>query len=157
MGIRNLLRELKPIIRHCDISEFSGKICGIDASVWLHRAAYSCASKLIFNKNTNKYIEWILNSINKLKYYNIKPIMVFDGEQLPMKANEEEKRNNLREINKQFAIKAYKNGNISEGFKYATRAIQITSEMITKLINRLKKENISFVVAPYEGILLYFI
>eukprot|EP01083_Nonionella_stella_P301450 1034237_1 len=97
MGIDKLLQELKPITKPVKLQELRGQTCGVDASCWLHRASYSCALCLVSGKNTTKYLQFTLNSINLLKSFNITPIMVFDGAHLPMKANENHRRNVVRE------------------------------------------------------------
>lgn len=78
--------------------------------------------------------------------------MVFDGAQLPMKANEEKERRKNRADNKRKALQFYKIGDKENGYKYMQRAIHISQEMVNNLIKRLRKEGIEFIVAPYEGI-----
>eukprot|EP01083_Nonionella_stella_P145859 457978_1 len=113
MGIDKLLQELKPITKPVKLHELRGQTCGVDASCWLHRASYSCALCLVSGKNTTKYLQFTLNSINLLKRFDITPIMVFDGAHLPMKANENHRRNVVRERAKNLALLALESLSIS--------------------------------------------
>jgi exonuclease 1 len=96
------------------VSQLSGKTVAIDAYVWLHRGAFSCAEKLargeittgytlqiIFGRqnNTNvtrgfacSYVGYGMKMLNMLISHNIKPIMVFDGRRLKAKEATEKKR-----------------------------------------------------------------
>eukprot|EP01083_Nonionella_stella_P210630 762376_1 len=151
MGIDKLLQELKPITKPVKLQELRGQTCGVDASCWLHRASYSCALCLVSGKNTTKYLQFTLNSINLLKSFNITPIMVFDGAHLPMKANENHRRNVVRERAKNLALLALESGNTDVAFKEATKAVHITKQMITEFMNQCIEHNIQFVCAPYEA------
>eukprot|EP01084_Bolivina_argentea_P246447 412448_1 len=151
MGITNLLKELKPITQSVSLRHFSGQICGVDASCWLHRAAFSCAVDLIVGKRTNKYLKFTLRCIETLLHYNITPIIVFDGAHLPMKAHEEHRRNQRRDENKTEALKHIKSGDKEAAFKYASAAVRITKQMVTGFINQCIKHNIQFICAPYEA------
>eukprot|EP01084_Bolivina_argentea_P258940 436738_1 len=151
MGIQNLLNELKPITEEVHISHLSGKKCGIDISCWLHRASYSCALALISGKPTTQYLHFTLKCIRILQRHNITPIIVFDGAQLPMKANEEKRRNIMRKQNKQIAMKHAEAGNTNLAWKYARSAVEITSDMITATIKQCIDCNIQYICSPYEA------
>ena len=152
MGIDNLLKELKPITNtNIHLSRFQGQRCGVDASCWLHRAAHSCALDLVLGKETRKYLDWITKCLNLLGKFNIKPTIVFDGAQLPMKANEEHKRGESRKDNKEKAKQCLRTGDKQNAYKYAQMAVRITKEMVTGFIQLCIDCNIQFVCAPYEG------
>eukprot|EP01083_Nonionella_stella_P100469 283419_1 len=151
MGIQNLLPELKPITKYAKLSQFDGQTCGVDASCWLHRGSYSCALQLVSDQFTTKYLQFTLHCINLLKSFNITPIIVFDGAHLPMKANEEHRRNVIRDKNKKIALQALKSGNTEKARKAAQKAVQITEQMVTAFVNQCIEHNIQFVFAPYEA------
>eukprot|EP01084_Bolivina_argentea_P258938 436734_1 len=151
MGIPNLLKELRVITKSVSLSNFSGETCGVDASCWLHRASHSCALALVSGRSTTKYLEFTLRCIQTLLDYNITPIIVFDGAHLPMKANEEHRRNQIREDKKKEALRHIKSGNKELAYKAAASAVRITKQMVTGFINQCIGENIQFICAPYEA------
>jgi len=152
MGIENLLKELKKITDdRAHIRDFAGKKCGVDASVWLHRSSYSCALDLVLNKSTKKYLNFTRRCIDLLRHHSVTPIIVFDGAQLPMKANEEQKRGESRKKNKGKALQALKDGNKQEAYRYATMAVRITKAMVSAFINQCIELKVEFVCAPYEA------
>eukprot|EP01083_Nonionella_stella_P100470 283420_1 len=151
MGIEKLLQELKPITKYAKLHEFRGQTCGVDASCWLHRASFNCALRLVTGESTTKYLQFTLNCIKLLKYFNITPIIVFDGAHLPMKANENHKRNVIRDKAKKLALAALKSGDRDLAYKEATKAVHITKPMITGFMNQCIAHNIQFVCAPYEA------
>eukprot|EP01084_Bolivina_argentea_P258937 436731_1 len=151
MGIPNLLKELRVITKSVSLSNFSGETCGVDASCWLHRASHSCALALVSGRSTTKYLEFTLRCIQTLLDYNITPIIVFDGAQLQMKANEEHRRNQIREDQKKEALRHIQLGNSDLAWKSAQAAVRITKEMVTGFINQCIEHNIQFICAPYEA------
>ena len=46
MGIKGLLSFLSSIKKDSNIGEYRGKCLGIDASVYLYKASYSCVREL---------------------------------------------------------------------------------------------------------------
>eukprot|EP01083_Nonionella_stella_P264596 897372_1 len=131
MGIQNLLKELRPITKSVGLDHFRDQKCGVDASCWLHRASHSCALDLVSGRPTTKYLQFTLRCIRTLQYYNITPIIVFDGAHLPMKANEEHRRNQIREDKKKEALRHIKSGNKELAYKAAASAVRITKQMVT--------------------------
>eukprot|EP00514_Thraustochytrium_sp_LLF1b_P008615 CAMPEP_0184531184 /NCGR_PEP_ID=MMETSP0198_2-20121128/13399_1 /TAXON_ID=1112570 /ORGANISM="Thraustochytrium sp., Strain LLF1b" /LENGTH=151 /DNA_ID=CAMNT_0026923499 /DNA_START=247 /DNA_END=699 /DNA_ORIENTATION=+ len=77
--------------------------------------------------------------------------MVFDGGDLPMKGGTENSRRERRVTAKAEADKLYAAGKAKEAHDAYTRAVDVTPEMAFALIVELKKNNVSFVVAPYEA------
>ena len=153
MGITNLLKELKPITNeHAHLSMLQGQTAGVDASCWLHRAAISCCLDLVMNKKTTKYLNWIRKAVATLNRYDITPIIVFDGDRLPMKANEEHKRGIARNQAKEKAMQALQSGDNGEAYQQAMRAVRINKHMVTEFIKYCRESDIKFVCAPYEGL-----
>ena len=54
MGISGLLPLLKSVQKPTHLSELAGKTIAVDAYVWLHRGAYSCATELVTGVPTTK-------------------------------------------------------------------------------------------------------
>ncbi|KAK7844721.1 exonuclease 1 [Quercus suber] len=95
MGIKDLLRFMKPHIEPIHIKKYAGKRVGIDAYSWLHKGAYSCSMELCLNSDNNKkmrYIEYFMHRINLLRHHKITPVVVFDGGNIPCKAATEDDR-----------------------------------------------------------------
>ncbi|RUP44579.1 PIN domain-like protein [Jimgerdemannia flammicorona] len=98
MGITGLLPLTKSIQFNIHVKEYAGKTVAVDAYVWLHEGALSCARELAQNKPTTKYVvrdsyvDYCMDYVRMLKYYNVTPFIVFDGGYLPAKANTEVER-----------------------------------------------------------------
>jgi exonuclease 1 len=97
-----------------NVSQLAGKTVAIDAYVWLHRGAFSCAEKLargqittgyrlqsfLDRQNNTKmafgftcsYVGYGMKMLNMLIANKIKPILVFDGRRLKAKEATEKKR-----------------------------------------------------------------
>nr|KYP65519.1 Exonuclease 1 [Cajanus cajan] len=154
MGIKDLLRFMKPYIEPVHIKKYAGKRVGIDAYSWLHKGAYSCSMELCLDSDSERklrYIEYFMHRVNLLRFYRITPVVVFDGGNVPCKAATEEERNRKRRANRELAMAKLKEGNVGAASELFQRAVNITPLMAHKLIQTLKSENIEFVVAPYEA------
>lgn len=86
-----------------------------------------------------------------LRYFGVKPYMVFDGDYLPSKAATEESRAKNRDGKKKLAMELLKAGKRSQATQEFQKCIDITPEMAASLIQQLKKMDIPYVVAPYEA------
>ncbi|CAO2818131.1 unnamed protein product [Amaranthus hypochondriacus] len=154
MGIKDLLRFLKPYAEPIHIHKFAGKRVGIDAYSWLHKGAYSCSMELCLNSEGDKklqYINYFMHRINLLRFHEITPVVVFDGGNIPCKAATENDRYRRRKANKELAMEKLKQGNVNAAIELFQRAISITPSMAHLLIQSLKSENVEFIVAPYEA------
>ena len=54
MGIKGLLPLLKEVTEDVHLADFRGKRAAVDAYVWLHKGAYTCAEELCMNRPTTK-------------------------------------------------------------------------------------------------------
>ncbi|XP_023766582.1 exonuclease 1 [Lactuca sativa] len=154
MGIKDLLRFMKPYVEPVDIKKYAAKRVGIDAYSWLHNGAYSCSMELCLNMEGDKmsqYLNYYMHRINLLRHHNISPLLVFDGCNIPCKSLTEQDRHNKRKGNRDLVMAKLKEGNINAATEMFQRAISITPSMAHQLIEILKSENIEFVVAPYEA------
>ncbi|XP_054822163.1 exonuclease 1 isoform X2 [Prosopis cineraria] len=154
MGIKDLLRFMKPYIETIHINKYAGQRVGIDAYSWLHKGAYSCSMELCLNSDTEKkfqYIEYFMHRIKLLRYYKITPVVVFDGGNVPCKAATEEDRKRKRSANRDLAMAKLKEGNVNAASELFQRAVNVTPIMAYQLIQVLRSEKVEFVVAPYEA------
>ena len=148
MGIKNLLPELKKCTNHVHISQFRGRKVGVDAFTWLHKAAFSCARELFHDPSTTRIIPFLSKRLKLLRDNNLEPIFVFDGKPLPIKAGTDAQRRVIRENAKQQILRAEREGKNSDLYN---QAISIHYETVLTFINFLKKNNIQYIVAPYEA------
>lgn len=70
---------------------------------------------------------------------NITPIIVFDGNNLPLKAEENRKRDELRRENYKKGVEAMKLGDLELARKYFILSLSITPKMIYQFI-KVRKE-----------------
>ncbi|XP_030492807.2 exonuclease 1 [Cannabis sativa] len=154
MGIKDLLRFMKPYIEPIHIKKYAGKRVGIDAYSWLHKGAYSCSMELCLNSDGEKklrYIDYFMHRINLLRHHKITPVVVFDGGNVPCKSTTEQDRHRRRISNHDIAMAKLREGNVSAATEFFQKAISVTPQMAYQLIQILRSENIEFVVAPYEA------
>ncbi|KAI1769859.1 hypothetical protein F4818DRAFT_434972 [Hypoxylon cercidicola] len=151
MGIQGLLPLLKSIQRPTELKKYSGETLGVDAYVWLHRGAVSCAIELAQGKPTRKYVDFAMNRVRMAKHFGITPYLVFDGGFLPSKSITEASRRKRREECKKAGLELLKAGKPSQAHAELQKAIDVTPEMARHLIEELKKAHIPYVVAPYEA------
>jgi exonuclease-1 len=97
MGIQGLLPLLKQIEKPVHLAELKGEKVGVDAYVWLHRGAFSCALDLVLNQNDDeeddsssgcssscfqavkKVVNYCVKKVKTLQASGIIPVIVFDG------------------------------------------------------------------------------
>ncbi|EOA40006.1 hypothetical protein CARUB_v10008695mg [Capsella rubella] len=154
MGIKDLLRFMKPYILPIHIQKYAGKRVGIDAYSWLHKGAYSCSMELCLDTDGSKklrYIDYFMHRVNLLQHYEIIPVVVLDGGHMPCKAATGDERQRKRKANFDAAMVKLKEGNVGAATELFQRAVSVTSSMAHQLIQVLKSENVEFIVAPYEA------
>jgi exonuclease-1 len=151
MGIQGLLPVLKEIQSPIDLSQLSGESVAVDAYVWLHKGAFSCAFELATGKPTLKYVDYCMRKVNQLKQNRIWPIIVFDGGKLPMKKRTEVERHQIRTERMKKGKEMLEKGDKTKACEYFQTSIDITPEMAYEWIKVLRKEGVEYVVAPYEA------
>ncbi|KAJ9578102.1 hypothetical protein L9F63_025039, partial [Diploptera punctata] len=83
--------------------------------------------------------------------HNIKPILVFDGRNLPAKAMTEKKRRENRQSCRKRAAELLRAGKPDEARNFLRRCIDVTHEMALALIKECRRHNVDCIVAPYEA------
>ncbi|XP_049383765.1 exonuclease 1 isoform X2 [Solanum stenotomum] len=151
MGIQGLLPLLKSIMLPINIKDLNGCSVAVDTYSWLHKGALSCSKELCKGIPTTKHIDYCMHRVNLLRHHGVKPILVFDGGPLPMKIEQENKRGRSRKENLSRAIEHETNGNMTAAYECYQKAVDISPSMAHDLIQVLKRENVCYVVAPYEA------
>ncbi|CAN0891482.1 Exonuclease 1 [Linum grandiflorum] len=154
MGIKDLLRFMKPYIEPVHIKKYAGKRVGIDAYCWLHKGAYSCSMEICLDSNSERkfrYLDYFMHRINLLIHHKIIPVVVLDGANIPCKSSTEHDRRRKREANRELAVAKLKEGDASAAREFFQKAVNITPAMAYQLIKILKSKKVEFVVAPYEA------
>ncbi|CEG81170.1 hypothetical protein RMATCC62417_15398 [Rhizopus microsporus] len=134
MGISGLLPLLGPITKPIHIQEYTGKVVAIDGHCWLHKGSFSCALELALNKPTTKYISHFMNLINMLRFYKVIPLVVFDGQPLPMKQETNNKRAQKRKEAYKTGLKLISDNKMKEALPYFQQSTSITQDMIQQVI-----------------------
>ena len=73
----------------------------------LYRGAFGCAELLVRGEDTDRYVVYVMKLVDMLLYYNIKPILVFDGRNLPSKAPTEARRRDNRDKHRKMVCKCF--------------------------------------------------
>jgi exonuclease-1 len=92
-----------------------------------------------------------MHRVRMLMYFGVTPYLVFDGDNLPSKAGTESDRAKKREESRRRGLELYKAGKTSQAHQELQKAVDVTPFMARELIEELKRQNIQYVVAPYEA------
>ncbi|RHY70378.1 hypothetical protein DYB30_006989 [Aphanomyces astaci] len=121
------------------------------------RRCYGCAYDLALGNETQTYITYVMRRVELLKNAGIHPILVFDGKKVPLKANTHDKRQSLKDSNRDLAMKSLHDAQHLHGderkekmmkaHNMFQRSIKVTSEIIYAVHAALRKANVEFVVA----------
>lgn len=86
-----------------------------------------------------------------LIYFNARPILVFDGADLPMKAGTHAERRQRREEALKKAEAAMAAGDARKAEEFYQRSFFVNSDMARNVIRECRKHNVEYIVAPYEA------
>lgn len=92
-----------------------------------------------------------MHRVRMVKHFGVTPYMVFDGDFLPSKARTESSRAKRREESSKAGLELIRAGKPAQAQLELQKAIDVTPEMARHLIEELKKEDIPYIVAPYEA------
>ena len=152
MGIPNLLRILKQISTKQSLSSYKGKKAGIDGYTWLHRSLYCIGEGILKDPiDITKCINYFTKKLQLLLKNEVTPIFVFDGDKLPMKINEEDKREIKRKEYEKEAENMLKMNNIYGAIYKKIESFDVTPEFAYEFMKILKYYKIEYYVAPYEA------
>jgi len=133
------------------LKDLSNTVAVIDTYCWLHRALCGASYAVYQGKPVTAHIDFCLRKIEELQKYNIRPIFVFDGRNLPAKAEVDEQRKANRQKAKDEIDKLIAKGDSKTAYKFMSRIIDVSQEMARQLIDKLIEMNIDYIVAPYEA------
>ncbi|XP_071506297.1 uncharacterized protein [Diadema antillarum] len=151
MGIQGLLPFLKETSEPIHIRKYSGYTVAVDTYCWIHRGAVACASQLAKGEPADHYVRYCLKYVNMLKSLNIRPVMVFDGKNLPAKAAVEESRRERRENYSKKGRQFLREGKASEARDCFVKCINVTPEMALDVMKAVRSLDVDCIVAPYEA------
>lgn len=119
--------KLKSISKECHISKFCKKKVAIDAYVWLHQGAVGFAKEICLNlESKSRFVGYCEHMVKMLLYYEVIPVVVFDGTTLPSKKVTEASRAQQRQNSLDRACAFYASGNFKEAENYFKKALNIT-------------------------------
>ncbi|XP_023152239.2 exonuclease 1 [Amphiprion ocellaris] len=151
MGISGLLQFIKDAAEPINVKKYKGQTVAVDTYCWLHKGAFSCAEKLAKGEPTDQYVWYCMKLVDMLFTFSVKPILVFDGRNLPSKQEVENTRRMRREANLQKGRQLLREGKLSEARDCFNRCVNITPAMAHNLIKAARARGVDCVVAPYEA------
>ncbi|XP_071962950.1 exonuclease 1-like isoform X2 [Antedon mediterranea] len=151
MGIHGLLPFVKEATEQVNIKKYAGYTVAVDTYCWLHKGAFACAMQLAKGEPTDQYVRYCMKFVNMLRSYNIKPILVFDGCNLPSKKHVEKSRRERRETFMKKGKQFLREGKLNEARDCFTKCINIKSEMALDVIKAARSLDVDCIVAPYEA------
>nr|XP_015218223.1 PREDICTED: exonuclease 1 [Lepisosteus oculatus] len=151
MGISGLLQFIKEASEPVNVKKYKGQTAAVDTYCWLHKGAFSCAEKLAKGEPTDQYVTYCMKLVDMLLTHGIKPILVFDGRNLPSKKDVEKARRERREANLRQGRQLLREGKVSEARDCFTRCVDITPAMAHDVIKAARGRGVDCVVAPYEA------
>ena len=99
MGVKNLSKELRTSRKLVtNLSDYSGKILGIDASIWLSKAVFASSEiSTLFHQEPKVAVEHLIDQFfdrlhSVFTANSIKILFVIDGARNPLKAFTNEAR-----------------------------------------------------------------
>ena len=116
-----------------------------------HKAVFSVNHELATNKEGYRFVYYFIQNVNILRSYGIIPIIIFDGDRLGNKNSEEHKRNFRREEKERLAKELMIRGESFKAKKVLISSIDITPQMVKKVVDKLRILGIEYMVAPYEA------
>ncbi|XP_016987715.2 exonuclease 1 [Drosophila rhopaloa] len=151
MGITGLIPFVEKASSRLQLKDIRGSTVAVDTYCWLHKGVFGCAEKLARGEDTDVYVQYCLKYVQMLLSYDIKPILVFDGQHLPAKALTEKRRRDSRKQSKERAAELLRLGRTEEARSHMRRCVDVTHDMALRLIKECRSRNVDCIVAPYEA------
>ena len=85
---------------------------GIDGYSWIHKCIYNIGHDLVVLNDKSSYMNKMAVKFDQLKQFDIRIILVFDGDRLPSKSGTEEKREENRNEKREMANLLLQQGNM---------------------------------------------
>ena len=151
MGINNLLKTLESIQVSRHLNYYKGMRIAVDGYCWLHKSIYLLTEQILTNSQSKTYLRYLNKRVEQLLKFDIKPIIVFDGDKLQMKKIEEEERQKHRNEVIMESLKLIRQGKEREAQTKKIEGIDINPQMAYEFIKLLRQKKIEYFVAPYEA------
>ncbi|KHJ40861.1 hypothetical protein D918_09070 [Trichuris suis] len=152
MGIKALLPVVNPACKQSHVSEFSGMSVAVDASTWLHKAAFGCSDMIARGLKTDLHVTYCMKRVEMLLQNGVRVVLVFDGANLPAKRETNAARNQRRKSMKEQGKKLAAEGKFKEAADCFRLATEVTFDMVADVIKACQGlPNVSCLVAPYEA------
>ena len=152
MGIPNLLRILRNITTRQTLSNYRGKRAGIDGYTWLHKSLYCIGDGILKDPiDISRCLNFFIKKLQLLLKNQITPIFIFDGDKLPMKYDEEDKRQIKRKEFEKESENLLRMNNFYGAINKKIESFDVTPEFAYEFIKILKLYKIEYYVAPYEA------
>jgi len=165
MGVKGLLPCLQPITRSVSLERYRGLTVAVDAMSWLHKGVFACDVKALAKSQRDrsepsssstsvdtKCINFTMRKAENLRAnFGMDVILVIDGDSLPCKKEENEKRRAERDNAFQKAIAAEQGGDSRAARRFYAQSCSVTHKIRYELIKACKQAGIAFLVAPYEA------
>lgn len=167
MGVKGLLPCLQSITRSVSLERYRGLTVAVDAMSWLHKGVFACDVKSLAksqrgqsesssSKSTSsadmKCITFTMRKAENLRTnFGMEVILVIDGDSLPCKTEENEKRRAERDVAFQKAVAAEQGGDSRAARRFYAQSCSVTHKIRYELIKACKQAGVAFLVAPYEA------
>ena len=92
-----------------------------------------------------------MHRVRMLIHFGVTPYLVFDGDNLPSKAGTEKGRRERRKEGKRLGLELLEVGKTAQAQQELQKSVDVTPEMARMVIEELKRNNVQYVVAPYEA------
>jgi exonuclease-1 len=164
MGIKGLLPCLQSITRSVSLERYRGLTVAVDAMSWLHKGVFACDVKALAKSQRGrsetsssssadiKCVNFTIKKAETLRSnFGMEVILVIDGDSLPCKKEENEKRRAERDEAFQKAMAAEQGGDSRAARRFYAQSCSVTHKIRYELIKACKQAGIAFLVAPYEA------
>jgi exonuclease-1 len=151
MGINGLFAHLSPLLRPINLKNAVGLTVAIDGHVWLHRAAFVDAVASSGGRVTLAHVRYFSNRAKLLMNLGIKPLIVFDGNELPAKSLIDDGRYQRRSASLARAIGLRDCGNMRSADDHFAQSADVSHDFVHEIVNALRSEGFHAHVAPYEA------
>ena len=151
MGIKGLWKEVQPACRAAHVSQFRGQRVGVDTYCWLHRAVIACTLELATGKACDQYLAFIAGRVEMLLRFGVTPVLVFDGDSMPMKRVTDTDRKTRRMQAQSDAQQLLAQGSVEDAVRMFEKSLEISKELAHSAIRVAEDRGIECIVAPYEA------
>ncbi|KAI8521474.1 Rad2 nuclease [Branchiostoma belcheri] len=151
MGIQGLLPFLKDASTQVNVKMFAGYTVAVDAYCWIYRGAFACAMDLARGEKSDMYVRFVLKYVNMLLSHGVRPVLVFDGCNLPSKQGVEDSRRERKQLYLQKGKQFLRDGNSAQARECFQKCINVTPQMAHEVMEACRAVGVDCIVAPYEA------